>query len=357
MIAFTSAPTLPARRFSASRRLCSRPRSRCRVARPAIRATYTSELQTVSPDISHDSTDALVSDVTKQLRNGTSISEAIQQQMVLHLADSRGMARLALVESFGKVGSAAVPILITALKTCPNPVVRRSCGKALAKIGDSAATDSLLHALVYDDDTVTRSSAAGALAKMGAVAVPKLLALISDPQVSMTAKGHAAWAISFMQGAAGDALFSSLQHPNPDVRTAVVSALGAVAIGDALPAMGAGADDDWQDGTNDDVRARAIEAMRKALDDESAQVRAEAVTALANAGCKGDGVRIAQFLNDGDAELRRCAALALMKISDGKFVRILRERQEQETVKSVRSVFRLAADSLEQSIEEEDDWV
>ncbi|PXF46727.1 Bilin biosynthesis protein MpeU [Gracilariopsis chorda] len=356
MLGFASALILPRRSFQPSGSLCSASKRLLRTSRSAVRATYVTDLQTLAQDIPHSSTDALVNDITTQLRDGADLAEQTLQKMVLHLGDSRGMARLSLVESFGKVGSPAVPLLLTALKTCPNPVVRRSCGKALAKIGDARATDSLLHTLVYDEDTVTRSSAAGALARMGAIAVPKLLELISDSQVSMTAKGHAAWAISFMQGSASDALFDSLKHPNQDVRIAVVSALGAVAMGDALPTMGAGADDDWGDNANDDIRLRAIVAMRTALKDESSQVRAEAVNALANAGCNEDADAIASFLGDEDPELRRCAALALMKIPDQRFVAVLRERQEDEEDESVRNVISLAANAIERIRGEDDDW-
>lgn len=268
------------------------------------------------------------------------------------------MARLALVEAFGRVGPTAVPTLLKGLSDCPNPVVRRSCGKALAKVGDSRATDGLLHALVHDDDTVTRSSAAGALAHMGGVAVPRLLELISDPTVSMTAKGHAAWAVSFMQGDAGAALFESLQHPNRDVRIAVVSALGAVAIGDALPAMGGASADDWGEGEGKrEIRQRAITAMRTALGDENAEVRAEAATALANAGCVEEVGRIAKMLSDADAELRRCAALALMKLGDPCVVAQLREKERDENeVESVRSVARLAANVLERVAGQKEEW-
>lgn len=356
MLGFSCALVLPRRNFQSSRGLCTKSDVLRYSSRSAVRATYVTDLQTLARDIPHSSTDALVDDITTQLCNGTDLAEQTLQQMVLHLADTRGMARLSLVESFGKVGSPAVPFLLTALKTCPNPVVRRSCGKALAKIGDARATDSLLYTLVYDEDMVTRSSAAGALARMGAIAVPKLIELISDPQVSMTAKGHAAWAISFMQGAASDALFDSLKHPNQDVRVAVVSALGAVAIGDALPTMGAGADNEWDDNASDDIRLRAIAALRTALKDESSQVRAEAVNALANAGCTEDGDAIASFLGDEDPELRRCAALALMKIPDQRFVMVLKERQEVEDNESVRRVISLAVNAVERISGEDDDW-
>jgi bilin biosynthesis protein len=317
-------------------------------------------LTTRTTEISHASTDALVESVRVLLNAGSVAGQGVLQDMVVHLADSRGMARLKLVEAFGRVGSAAVPVLLTGLTDCPNPVVRRSCGKALAKIGDPAATETLIETLINDEDTVTRSSSAGALARMGLPAVPALLAVISSPDTNMTTKGHAAWAISFMQGEAGDALFARANDPNPNVRLAVVSALGAVAIGDALPSMGsiASSGGDWEavdlDG-DDDVafsaasaqRARAVKIMALALDDACAEVRAEATTALANAGVVTQAPRIMALLQHPDMELRRTAALALMKLGHVDAIDALRERAADESeLDSVRNVANLAANSL-----------
>lgn len=346
---FTRRRTTIAPRQRPARTLRQRPLC---CARAAPKATQAVDIPTLAQDIKPSATDALLSDVHETLSSGSSLSQQTLEAMVIHLADARGMARLGLVEAFGKVGSPGIPALLAGLSSCPNPVVRRSCGKALAKIGDAVATGPLLTALVHDEDTVTRSSAAGALARMGSVAVPRLLELISNPDVGMTAKGHAAWAIAFMQGDASIKLFESLRHPNRDVRIAVVSALGAVAIGDALPAMAAASDDDWDDDNleNAGLRDRAIEAISIALGDESPEVRAEAATALANAGCREEVGRIAVMLGDEDPELRRCAALALMKLGDPSTVERLREREMDDSeVDSVRSVARLAANSLERS--------
>lgn len=331
-------------------------------------------LATRTTDVCHSETDALTANVRLSLDEGEVVAASEIEEMVLHLGDSRGMARLGLVDSFGRVGSAAVESLLVGLRDCPNPVVRRSCGKALAKIGDPAATDVLIDTLLGDEDTVTRSSAAGALAKMGTTAVPKLLAVISSSDSTMTAKGHATWAIAFMQGEASEALFARANDPNADVRLAVVSALGAVAIGDALPSMGtAFTADDWVEsreedeggvefGNNSSVvdarRDRAISLMSRALDDECFQVRAEAATALANASIGTESPRIAQFLLMKDLELRRTAALALMKLGHVESAPTLRAYAEDENEPdSFRNVARLAANALSRTDEAPvDEW-
>lgn len=285
--------------------------------------------------------------------------------MVVHLGDTRGLSRLSLVDVFGKIGSPAVPALLDALQSSPDPVVRRSCGKALAKIGDPVATDALLYTLVHDADTVTRSSAAGALARMGRTAVSPLLNLISDPGVSMTAKGHAAWAIAFMQSDATEELLSQLENDNKDVRVAVVNALGTVVIGDALPAMNGGSIDEWFDSNDTDassraqlesLRQQAMSALRKAIEDSSPEVRAEATTALANAFSVEDAPRIAKLLEDDNFELRRCAALSLMKLGDTSFTDILKRKSEDETQPAgFRNVARLAATALARKVAQTND--
>lgn len=296
------------------------------------------------------------------------LPQAMIDDMVVHLGDSRGMARLGLVDNFGRVGSVAVPSLLNGIKSSPDPVVRRSCGKALAKIGDASATPVLLHTLVNDDDRVTRSSAAGALARMGATSVPSLLELISNPDVSMTAKGHAAWAIAFMQGEAAETLFAQLNNTNKDVRIAVINALGAIAIGDALPTMAGASVEEWtaeddqeQDGDTADQKVckRAIAGLRNALGDIDSEVRAEAAIALANAACIEEAPRIARLLDDSDAEMRRCAALSLMKLGDVSFIDVLQAKSEDTNDSDdVRKVAKLAADTLRRKVEEEeeDEW-
>ena len=281
---------------------------------------------------------------------------SVVPEIIHHLADTRGMARLALVTHLGTMGSVCVDELITSLKTSPNPVIRRSSAKALAKIGDSSATKPLIHSLIHDEDTVTRSSAAGALAKMGQSAIDDLLKIIADPTISMTAKGHAAWAISFMQTGAEE-LSKMLKAPQSDVRIAVVNALGAIAIGDALPVMGGLANDEWDDSPEEgEAKARAVNTLLLALDDKDAGVRAEVTTALANAGVKRVAPRIAEFLKDEDAELRRCAALSLMKLRDVSVLPLLRQcASDENEVEHVKSVAKLAADSLERRVKEEED--
>lgn len=336
---------------------------RMRSARAPTHCSYATDLKTKTSNVEASSTDALLEKVEASVQAHSEIPEATLQEMVVHLADARGMSRLRLVNAFGKVGSTAVPALLEGLQDCPNAVVRRSCGKALAQIGDARGTAPLIKALRADPDTVARASAAGALAKIGGPAVPALLAVLADAAASMPAKGQSAWALAYMQGAgdadAAAALLDAAHHPTDDVRLAVASALGAVLLGDALPIMHDAAErSDWGGKANllDGVQAAAEAALLEALNDSSAAVRAEAVNALASGGGRRHVKQVVALLDDVHPETRRAAALGLMKIGDVSVLPKLRERVEDAAEEDqVRSVVRLALKALER-LEEEAEW-
>lgn len=320
---------------------------------PIISASLNTNTDTAIEIIDHVSTDNLIQHLKSNTPQQNTNRETIEN-MISHLGDSRGMSRLNLVDIFGTIGSPAVPYLLESLNTSLNPVIRRSCGKALAKIGDPSATCMLIQVLVNDIDTVTRSSAAGALARMGDTAIPKLLNLISDPDVDMTVKGHAAWAIAYMQSDS-NVLFDQISNDNIDVRLAVVSALGVVALGDALPCMHPGVSgDDWNDEDVDvEVKQKAVKALVKAVDDVNSEVRAEAVTALGNLGFVEHGDKIGELIanENEDDEVRRCGALSLMKLGDTSKINLLQllchDNNKNNVNNDVLSVFKLALTNLE----------
>lgn len=358
-LAARRAPDAPRCRTSAAR---SR---RPRVGR--VRCSYAADLQTRAASVDASATDALLDRVTSQITAGEVVPDVALQEMVLHLSDARGMARLGLVNAFGQIGTRATPFLLEGLATCPNAVVRRSCGKALAQIGDSSATQPLITALLADADTVARASAAGALAKIGQKAVPALIDVLAG-DAPHAAKGHAAWALAYMQAGAGapTKLLSAARHEVDDVRLAVVAALGAVLLGDALPVMGETGVDEWGDGEvegeaglREEAKKAAEAVLVEALRDSCAGVRAEAVGALASAG-RGDYAKeVAELLNDPAKETRRAAALAVMKIGDASVLPALRKcAADAEECDEVGAVARLALRTLERALseEEEDDW-
>lgn len=89
-----------------------------------------------------------------------------------------------------------------------------------------------------------------------------LLELTSNPDVGMTPKGHTVLRGQLLscRGVQAFSLFESLWYVKREVRIIVVSALGVVAIGDALPLMGAASDGDWGDDDLDDTDPTKLDA-------------------------------------------------------------------------------------------------
>ena len=288
-----------------------------------------------------EQTDRLLAQIDAQLATGTfdSSDSQLLQRLVAALADDRGMVRFGFVEAFGKIGKPMVPFLLAGLKH-PNPVVRRSAGKGLAKIGDPQAIGTLIEALLYDDDTVARSSAAGALAKMGASAVTALLEVLAGDYPE-TAKGHAAWAISFIGPSAREELYRARDSDSADVRTAVVSAIGNIVQAET---------DDCAART---LRDRALKLLLAALTDSSEQVRAEAATTLGSVGHQPAVTQLINLLADDSSEVRKAAALALGKIGDVAAIAPL-QAQIRTGLQSESQVFAVAIAQIDRKNSDDD---
>lgn len=253
--------------------------------------------------------DRLLTTVTEQLarRSFDGQDAELLQQMVEALADGRGVVRLQLVEAFGEIGMAATPYLLQGLTHHPNPVVRRSCGKALAKIGDGAAVAALVDALVGDGDAVVRSSAAGALARMGAAAVPDLLSVLESDRPA-AAKNHAAWALSHMGRAAISELSQAVRSANADVRWGAVSAIANLSLQQEIGPLAQEAEPATE--------ALLEEILRNALGDSAPAVRIEAATGLGNLARLDSLQYLLPLLRDPIANVRKAAVFAVMKLDD-----------------------------------------
>lgn len=246
------------------------------------------------------------------------------QRMIEALDDRRGMVRLGFVEAFGKIGVPAVPLLLEGLTHHPSPVVRRSCGKALAKTAVASAIPALVAALLGDEDIVVRSSAAGALARMDRAAIPALLQVLSEDH-SPTAKGHVAWALGFMGTAAVEPLKTAFGTATSDARSAIVGAIAGL-----------------------EPEPTHVTLIFAALNDCDASVRAGAVTALGRWQWREAVPKLLQMLSDESPEVRRMVAIALGKIGDPSALPELLGRLGQEE-EGVRPVLRLAMGQIERS--------
>ncbi|MEM9149588.1 MAG: HEAT repeat domain-containing protein [Cyanobacteria bacterium P01_F01_bin.3] len=287
--------------------------------------------------LSHEEADALILKVQKQQAAGTfdATDEALIVQLVEGFNDTRGMKRLAFAEILGKVGKPATPALINGLANHENPVVRRACAKTMTLIADSATIPTLVNALLTDEDTVVHGSAVGALAVMGEEAAPVLLDVVASDDSSDTAKGLATWGLSFLGTAGAMHLYNAIDSDNEEVRSAVIGALTTLVQ------------------ENDDQQALGL--LVSGLSDAAAMVRSEAAAALGKLSDPTVVPHLTTVLTDVDTDVRKTAAMAMMKIGSADAITPLEDALVYETDEAIQPVIRLAIAQLQKKQEEEND--
>ncbi len=298
----------------------------------------------LNPDVLNpEETDALYEAVRHQITGKTfdattnAQDQITLQKMVESLGDQRGITRLHFAEAIGAIGTSATPYLIQALSHHPNPVVRRAAAKTLTLIGDPAAVPTLVQSLLNDPDTVVRTSVAGALARSGEASVSRVLELLASPATSEDSKGLAMWALAFIGSAAKTHIMKAIDSPIPEVRTAVISTLGTIALE-----------------TRDEA---TIALLIQALDDPDPDARSEATTALSNIQHQPAIPKVLELLHQHpDPETRKAAALALMKMGNQTAIPELKTAAGIETSPIVLPVIHLAIGQLQNAIVSDDDW-
>lgn len=282
-------------------------------------------------------TDELLDRVLVQINDRTfdPSDRHLLQQMVESLGDTRGMVRLRCAQTLGEIGKPATPILVEALLHHQNVVVRRAAAKTIALIVDTTTIPSLIHALLNDEDTVVKGSSIGALAVMGEASVPVLLEILSAPESPESTKGHAAWALAFIGAEAKEQLYREIASDSAEVRGAVVGAIAKVA--------------------QEQPEEAAFQLLIEALGDSSENVRCEAASALGNLAHKPAIPYLVELLHHLEAETRKAAALALMKVGDREALEPLKSALERESAASVQGIIKLAMSQLEKR-SAFDDW-
>ena len=249
------------------------------------------------------------------------------KRMVAGLGDARGALRLTFAKSLGAVGDEALPILCKALRQHQNVIVRRASAKTLNLIGNKEALPYLLEAFLEDDDPVVLGSSAGAMATIGPDAMDSLLGILKNPDCTPFQVGLINLALSFIGSKAPEALLKAADSDVAEVRVAAISALG----------------DQIQ--KSDDLRAK--NRVFQALEDVSADVRAEAVT-LIGKSCDAEDVEtlLLNKLSDEDTQVRKNTALSLMKLDALGAINQLKIVEQNEIDTDVKAVLRVAINIL-----------
>ena len=249
------------------------------------------------------------------------------ERMVAGLGDARGALRLTFAKSLGAVGDEALPILCKALRQHQNVIVRRASAKTLNLIGNKVALPYLLEAFLEDDDPVVLGSSAGAMATIGPDAMDSLLGILKNPDCTPFQVGLINLALSFIGSKAPEALLEAADSDVAEVRVAAISALG----------------DQIQ--KSDDLRAQ--NRVFQALEDVSADVRAEAVT-LIGKSCDAEDVEtlLLKKLSDEDTQVRKNTALSLMKLDALGAIEQLKMAEQKEDDPDVKAVLKVAINIL-----------
>ena len=253
------------------------------------------------------------------------------KRMVAGLGDARGALRLTFAKSLGAVGDEALPILCKALRQHQNVIVRRASAKTLNLIGNKDALPYLLEAFLEDDDPVVLGSSAGAMATIGPDAMDSLLGILKNPDCTPFQVGLINLALSFIGAKAPEALLKAADSDVAEVRVAAISALG----------------DQIQKGDN----LRAQNRVFQALEDVSADVRAEAVT-LIGKSCDAEDVEtlLLKKLSDEDTQVRKNTALSLMKLDALGAIEQLKMAEQKEDDPDVKAVLKVAINILSAKI-------
>ena len=253
------------------------------------------------------------------------------RQMVSGLGDQRGALRLTFAQSLGAVGEIAVPILCESLKYNPNVVIRRASAKTLNIIGSEKALPNLLEAFQTDDDPVVQGSSAGAMSTIGAQSIEPLLQMLTQDNCSAFQVGLINLALGFIGSKAPEAFIKATQSENAEIR---IAALGALA---------------------EQIQTSRTETnvgiLLNALQDQNAEVRAEAAT-MAGKSLEAEEYQcLTELLQDTDSQVRKNAALALMKMDGVQAIESLNNAVKKEEDEQVKAVFKVASTQLARRME------
>ena len=284
-----------------------------------------------SQQLNEDEASELAKELKQQLRNGevpAADGESIER-MVAGLGDPRGLMRLTFAESLGVVGKAAVPSLCRALAEHESVTVRRAAAKTLTLIEDPRALPVLQKALLQDPDPVVQGSAVGAMAAVGEEAIDGMLEILINPSSTAMQLGLASWGLAFVGARAPEALRKAATSEHAEIRCAAIAARG-----DQIQALG------------DDA---ARELVENALTDAETDVRAEAATLLGKLHSPVWAVpRLEPLLSDPQGQVRKNAALSLMKLQAAGSIASLSQQLEREQQADVKAVLQLAINQLDQ---------
>lgn len=280
--------------------------------------------------MSEDEAFKLAESLKKQLRSGempSADSEHIAK-MVAGLGDPRGLLRRTFAKGLGQIGSATLPALRNALLKNSNVTVRRAAAKTLKLVGDPKALPDLHKAFMNDPDPVVQGSCVGAMVVFGEAAISLLQQVLDNPKSTEMQCGLASWGFAFAGRKAPQALWEATKSKSPKVRAAAIAAFG-----DQIHLL---------------KDKQSKELLLAALNDHSTEVQAEATTLIGQLNEPKWAIPfLIMKLENESAEIRKQAALAIMKLRIDTAIDILRSKAFSEKDSEVKKIMSFVISQLE----------
>ena len=179
-----------------------------------------------------------------------------------------------------------------------------------------------------EDFRITRDSLQS---RARAEAVDGLLDVLINPESTEMQLGMASWGLSFVGARAPDILRQAARSEHPQIRMAAIAALG-----DQIQNL-------------DDQDARQL--LTDSLNDPSAEVRAEATTLLGKLHDSewGEPLLLPK-LDDQDPDVRKNAALSLMKLGAIHAIPAIQALVDNENNETVLAIFKLSINQLQKDL-------
>jgi bilin biosynthesis protein len=168
------------------------------------------------------------------------------------------------------------------------------------------------------------------MAAVGAEAIDGLLGVLINADSTAMQLGLASWGLAFVGSRAPEALRKAARSDHPEIRCAAIAALG-----DQIQSL-------------DDTEARGL--VEQGLNDSDRDVRAEAATLLGKLHNPDWATPLLEpMLADPEGQVRKNAALSLMKLQSTASTTALETRLRDEEQPDVQAVLKLAINQLNQA--------
>jgi HEAT repeat protein len=246
----------------------------------------------------------------------------LMPKLVAALGSDVDEVRERMAFALGELGRRESTKALLAHLDDPSPRVRVSVVDALGKIGDPRACDVLLSQIDSSDELIRERAVVALRSQRTAPVHERLLLLLDDANPAVRARAVEALVDPGKPGLIDRMLEMMTTERNPEVRSALIGALGQMKARKAIPVL-ENALNDSPEIQGDAIQAlgeigdaSALPSLLAMLKSTRAMVRYHAAQALGRLGHKNALAPLAELLADDDSLVRHGCAKALIELGD-----------------------------------------